>query len=100
MPKRSASTNNSLEAFNGNVLYRDIVCGTRTTASQFFSAFEGLFRSQSRSASTLAPLTVADERPNVRSTSRMNMRLKKWYAKQRCSKSSAEFLVLNKISIF
>jgi hypothetical protein len=77
MLKGSASTNNSLEAFNGNVLSWDIVCGTRTSMSQFFSAFEGLFRSQSsRSASTLAPLTAADGRPNVRSTSRMNMRLK------------------------
>jgi hypothetical protein len=71
-----------LEAFNGNVLSRDIVCGTRTTMSQFFSAFEGLFRCQSgRSASTLAPLTAADGNPNVRSTSRMSMRLKQWYAK-------------------
>jgi hypothetical protein len=43
--------------------------------SQFFLAFEVLFRSQSsRSASTLATLTAADGRPNVRSTSRMNMR--------------------------
>jgi hypothetical protein len=79
MPKGSASTNNSLEAFNGNVLSRDIVRGTLTTMSQFFSAFEGLFRSQSnRSTSNLAPLTAADGRPNVRSTSRMNMRLKQW----------------------
>jgi hypothetical protein len=77
IPKGSALTNNSLEAFNGNVLSRDIVCGARTTMSQFFSAFEGLFRSQSnRSASNLAPLTSADGCPNGRSTSRMNMRLK------------------------
>jgi hypothetical protein len=78
MPTGSASTNNSL----GNVMSRDIVCGTRTTMSQFFSAFDGLFRSQSnRSTSNLAPLTAADERPNVRSTSRLNLRLKQWYAK-------------------
>jgi hypothetical protein len=82
MPKGSASTNNSLEAFNGNVMSQDIVCGTRTTMSQFFLAFEGLFRSQSNSyTSNLAPLTAADGPPNLWSTSRMNMRLKKWYAK-------------------
>jgi hypothetical protein len=82
MPKGSASTNNSLEAFNGNVLSQGIVCGTRPCMSQLFSDFEGLFRSQSnRSASNLEPLTAADGRPNVRSTSRMNMRLKQWYAK-------------------
>jgi hypothetical protein len=87
MPKGSASTNNSLEAFNGNVLSRDIVCGTGTTISQFFSAFEGPFRSQSnRSDSNLAPLKAADGRPNVRSTSRMNILLKQ---------SSAKAIVIN-----
>jgi hypothetical protein len=50
--------------------------------SQVFSAFDGLFRSQSnRSTSNPAPLTAADGRPNVLSLSRMNMRLKQWYAK-------------------
>jgi hypothetical protein len=82
MPKGSASTNSSLEAFHGNVLSRDIVCGTGTTISQIFSAFEGPFRSQSnRSDTNLAPLKAADGRPNVRSTSRMNILLKQWYAK-------------------
>jgi hypothetical protein len=76
------TTNNSLEAPNGNLLSRDIVCSTRITMSQFFSAFEGLFRSQSnRSASNLALLTAADGCRNVRSTSSMNMRLKQWYVK-------------------
>jgi MULE transposase domain len=47
IPKGSAGTNNSLEAFNGNMLARDIAAGSRMTMSQFFSKLEGFFKAQS-----------------------------------------------------
>jgi MULE transposase domain len=82
MPKSCAATNNSLEAFNGNVLAKDIVAGSRTTMAQFFTSLEGLFRSQSSLIrQSVAPLTAVDARPSVRTSSRKDTRIKEWYSK-------------------
>ena len=48
MPCGSAGTNNSLEAFNGSILERDIVAGSRMTMAQFLESVEGLLRQQSQ----------------------------------------------------
>jgi MULE transposase domain/SWIM zinc finger len=82
MPCGSASTNNSLESFNGNALSRDIVGGTRTTMAQLFRDLEGFFRSQSEEkCSHTVPITPLDVGRNVAASSQMLVRVKEWYAK-------------------
>jgi MULE transposase domain len=55
LPMGCAGTNNSLEAFNGNVLARDVVAGTRMTMTQFFVRLDGVFRSHSSSLGQSSP---------------------------------------------
>jgi MULE transposase domain len=82
MPCGSASSNNSLESFNGNALSRDIVGGTRTTMDQLFRDLEGFFRSQSEEkCSHTVPITPLDVGRNVAASSQMLVPVKEWYAK-------------------
>jgi SWIM zinc finger len=82
MPCGSASTNNSLESFNGNALSRDIVGGTCTTMAQLFRDLDGVFRSHSEEkCSHTVPITSLDMGRNVASSSQMLVRVKEWYAK-------------------
>jgi hypothetical protein len=43
----SATTNNALESFNGNVLAREIAAGSRSNISQLFDQLDAVFRSES-----------------------------------------------------
>ena len=83
MPCGSAGTNNSLEAFNGSVLERDIVAGSRMTMAQFIESMEGLLRQQSEIFTEKSPpLTPLDVRRTVRASCHMKQRVKAWYAKK------------------
>jgi hypothetical protein len=83
MPCGSAGTNNSLEAFNGSILERDIVAGSRMTMAQFHESVEGLLRQQSQIfTEKYPPLTPLDVCQTVRASSHMKLRVKAWYAKK------------------
>jgi hypothetical protein len=83
MPCGSAGTNNSLEAFNGSVLEKDIVAGSRMTMALFLESVEGLLRQQSEIFTEKSPpLTPLDVRRTVRASSHMKQRVKAWYAKE------------------
>jgi MULE transposase domain len=83
MPCGSAGTNNSLEAFNGSVLERDIVAGSRMTIAQFLESVEGLLRQQSEIFTEKSPpLSPLDVRRTVRASSHMKQGVKAWYAKE------------------
>jgi MULE transposase domain len=72
MPWGSASTNNSLELFNGNALSQDIAGGTRTTVAQLFRDLEGFSRSQSEECfSHTVPITPLDVGRNFAASSLM-----------------------------
>jgi hypothetical protein len=43
----SATTNNALDSFNGNVLAREIAAGSRLTIALLFDKLEAVFRSES-----------------------------------------------------
>ena len=52
------------------------------TMSQFFSTLDGLLRAQSSAlCQKIAPFTAMDRRPNVRSSSRLQLRVKEWWSK-------------------
>jgi hypothetical protein len=83
IPCGSAGTNNSLEAFNGSILKRDIVAGSRMTMAQFLESVEGLLRQQSQIfTEKYPPLTPLDVRQTVRASSHMKLRVKAWFAKE------------------
>jgi hypothetical protein len=83
MPCGSAGTNNSLEAFNGSILERDIVAGSRMTMAQFLESVEGPLRQQSQIfTEKYPPLTPLDVRQTVRASSHMKLLVKAWYAKE------------------
>jgi MULE transposase domain/SWIM zinc finger len=78
----SATTNNALESFNGNVLARDIAAGSRMTIAQLYEKLEGLFAAESAlAAAGQPPLTSMDVRPCVRAKSHMKARVHEWFAK-------------------
>jgi MULE transposase domain/SWIM zinc finger len=82
LPCGSAGTNNSLEAFNGNILSKDIAAGSRMTLIQLFAELDGMFKAQSESMKARRPpLTPVDVRPSVRAGVRMKARVKGWYEK-------------------
>jgi hypothetical protein len=83
MPCKSAGGNNSLEAFNGSILERDIVAGSRMTMAPFLESFEGLIRQQSQIfTEKYPPLTPLDVRQTVRASSHIKLRVKAWYVKE------------------
>jgi hypothetical protein len=83
MPCGSAGTNNSLEAFNGSVLERNIVAGSRMTMTHFIEYMEDLLRQQSEIFTEKSPpLTPLDVRRTVRASCPMKQRVKAWYAKE------------------
>jgi MULE transposase domain len=75
----SATTNNALESFNGNVLARDIVAGSRMTIAQLFNELDGVFRMES--VVSQPPITEIDVRECVSAKPHMNNRVKEWYGK-------------------
>jgi hypothetical protein len=83
MPCGSAGTNNSLEAFNGSILKRDIVSGSRMTMALFLESVEGLLRQQSQIfTEKYPPLTPLDVRQTLRASSHMKLCAKAWNAKE------------------
>jgi hypothetical protein len=83
MPCGSAGTINSLEAFNGRILERDIVAGSRLTMAQLLESVAGLLRQQSQIVTgKYPPLTPLDVRQTVRASSHKKLRVKAWYAKE------------------
>jgi MULE transposase domain len=75
----SATTNNALESFNGNVLARDIAAGSRMTIAQLFTELDGVFRMES--ATPEPPVTAIDIRECISAKPHMRTRVKEWYAK-------------------
>jgi hypothetical protein len=75
----SATTNNALESFNGNVLAKDTAAGSRMTIAQRFEQLDGLFSIES--AAGPPPITPIDIRECVRAKPHMKTRVKDWYAK-------------------
>jgi MULE transposase domain len=75
----SATTNNALESFNGNVLAKDVAAGSRMTIAQLFEQLDGVFRVES--ATGHPPITPIDVRECVWARPHMKSRVKEWYAK-------------------
>jgi hypothetical protein len=83
MPCGSAGTNNSLKAFHGSILEKDIVAGSRMAIAQFLESVESLLRQQSQIVTkTYPPLTPVDVRQTVRASSLMKLHVKAWCAKE------------------
>jgi hypothetical protein len=75
----SATTNNAVESFNGNVLAKDIAAGSRLTIAQLLEQLDGLFRIESVAGPP--PITPIDIRKCVRAKPHMKTRVKEWYAR-------------------
>jgi hypothetical protein len=83
LPYGSYGTNNSLEAFHGRVLERDIAAGSRMTMSQFLESVESLLRRKSEIfTEKYPPLTPLDVCQTVRAITHMKLRVKAWYTKE------------------
>jgi hypothetical protein len=90
----SATTNNALESFNGNVLAREIAAGSRLTIALLFDKLEAVFRSESDlSKARQAPNSSIDVRPCVRAKSHMKSRVQDLYVKalDLCSRMEESF---------
>jgi MULE transposase domain len=78
----SATANNALESFNGNVLARDIAAGSRLTIPQLFDQLDAVYRSESElSAVRKTPNCSIDVRPCVRAKPQMKSRVQDLYEK-------------------
>jgi hypothetical protein len=78
----SATTNNALESFYGNVLAREIAAGSRLTIAQLFDQLDAVLRSESDlSTARQTPNSSIDVRPCVRAKPHMKSRVQDMYVK-------------------
>jgi hypothetical protein len=71
----SATTNNALVSFNGNILAREIAAGLRLTIALLFDQLDAVFRSESNpSKARQKPNSAIDVRPCARAKPHMKSR--------------------------